>query len=85
MASVKSRISQLGFSNDQAAFNDDDDFVDNDDDYCDDHDDDYDNDNYYDGDDGVEENDDILGVICDVDAFSLRWRSPENCHDMFES
>ena len=30
-------------------------------------------------------NDDILGVICDVDALSLRWRSPENCHDMFES
>ena len=40
---------------------------------------------YYNGDDGVEETDDILGVICDVDALSLRWRSPENCHDMFES
>ena len=37
------------------------------------------------GGDDVEENDDILGVICDVDALSLRWRSPENCHDMFES
>ena len=36
----------------------------------------------------VDVNDDedvILGVICDVEALSRRWRSPENCHDMLES
>ena len=74
MASVKSCICQLGCSYDQATFDDDNyDCV-----YCDDEaDDNRGND--------VEENHDILGVICDVDALSLRWRSPENCHDMFES
>ena len=27
----------------------------------------------------------LLGVISEVEALSLRWRSPENCHEMFES
>ena len=79
MASVKSRISQLCCSYDQAAFDHNHDLK------CDNGDGD-DHDNGGDDDDTKEiDGDDILGVICDVDALSLRWRSPENCHDMFES